>query len=150
MGCWLGCFSLRSLVVLIYNRQFNHLLASGCVCVWGGGGDLSVWPQLSSGKTMHSSPAYWREKMEIDKHTNTHPPTHFLLSSVFLYIMWIEGLGDLQSMCLRHDLPFFFCAFVFLCFVLLLPLFLVGFISSLPPLAWDKRLSCCCCCWMWG
>jgi hypothetical protein len=41
MGCWLGCFSLRSLVVLIYNRQFNHLLASGCVCV-GGGGDLSV------------------------------------------------------------------------------------------------------------
>jgi hypothetical protein len=32
-----------------------------------------------------------------------------------------------------------------LCFVLLLPLFLVGFISSLPQLAWDKRLSCCCC-----
>jgi hypothetical protein len=25
----------------------------------------------------------------------------------------------------------------------LLPLFLVGFISSLPQLAWDKRLSCC-------
>jgi hypothetical protein len=25
------------------------------------------------------------------------------------------------------------------------PLFLVGFISSLPQLAWDKRLSCCCC-----
>jgi hypothetical protein len=55
-------------------------------------------------------------------------------------------LGDLQSMFLRHDLFFFFCAFVFLCFVLLLPLFLVGFISSLPQLAWDKRLSCCCCC----
>jgi hypothetical protein len=53
-------------------------------------------------------------------------------------------LGDLQSMCLRHDLPFFFCAFVFLCFVLLLSLFLVGFISSLPQLSWDKRLSCCC------
>jgi hypothetical protein len=38
----------------------------------------------------------------------------------------------------------FFCV---LCFVLLLPLFLVGFISSLPQLAWDKRLSsssCCC------
>jgi hypothetical protein len=49
-------------------------------------------------------------------------------------------------MCLRHDLPFSFCAFVFLCFVLLLSLFLMGFISSLPQLAWDKRLSCCCCC----
>jgi hypothetical protein len=25
----------------------------------------------------------------------------------------------------------------------------LGFISSLPRLAWDKRLSCCCCClWM--
>jgi hypothetical protein len=58
----------------------------------------------------------------------------------------MEVLGDLQSMCLRHDLPFFFWAFVFLCFVLLLSLFLVGFISSLPQLAWDKRLSCCCCC----
>jgi hypothetical protein len=22
----------------------------------------------------------------------------------------------------------------------------VSFISSLPQLAWDKRLSCCCCC----
>jgi hypothetical protein len=54
-------------------------------------------------------------------------------------------LGDLQSMCLRHDLPFSFCASRFLCFVLLLSLFLVGFISSLPQLAWDKRLSCCCC-----
>jgi hypothetical protein len=27
-------------------------------------------------------------------------------------------------------------------------LVLVGFISSLPQLAWDKRLSCCCCCWL--
>jgi hypothetical protein len=31
----------------------------------------------------------------------------------------------------------------FLCFLFL---FSVGFISSLPQLAWDKRLSCCCCC----
>jgi hypothetical protein len=23
----------------------------------------------------------------------------------------------------------------------------VGFISSLPQLGWDKRLSCCCCCY---
>jgi hypothetical protein len=23
---------------------------------------------------------------------------------------------------------------------------LLGFISSLPQLAWDKRLCCCCCC----
>jgi hypothetical protein len=44
-------------------------------------------------------------------------------------------LGDLQSMCLKHDLFFFFCVLV-----LLLPLFLVGLISSLPQLAWDKRL----------
>jgi hypothetical protein len=43
-------------------------------------------------------------------------------------------------MFLRHDLFFFFCAFVFLCSALLLPLFLVGFISSLPQLTWDKRL----------
>jgi hypothetical protein len=28
-------------------------------------------------------------------------------------------------------------------FMLMVPL---GFISSLPRLAWDKRLSCCCCC----
>jgi len=26
------------------------------------------------------------------------------------------------------------------------PLCLLGFISSLPQLAWDKRLCCCCCC----
>ena len=26
-------------------------------------------------------------------------------------------------------------------------LFLSGFISSLPQLAWEKRLCCCCCCW---
>jgi hypothetical protein len=45
-------------------------------------------------------------------------------------------------MCLRHSLHFFFCAFVFFCFVLLLSLFLMGFISSLPQLAWDKSLSC--------
>jgi hypothetical protein len=45
----------------------------------------------------------------------------------------------------KHNLFFFFCSFVFLCFVLLLPLFLVGFIFSLPQLAWDKWLSCCCC-----
>jgi hypothetical protein len=27
----------------------------------------------------------------------------------------------------------------------------LGFISSLPQLAWDKRLCCCCCwgCWRW-
>ena len=29
------------------------------------------------------------------------------------------------------------------------PLCLLGFISSLPQLAWDKRL-CCCCCWLSG
>jgi hypothetical protein len=34
--------------------------------------------------------------------------------------------------------PFFFCAFVFLCFVLLLSLFLVGFTSNLFQLAWTK------------
>jgi hypothetical protein len=29
-----------------------------------------------------------------------------------------------------------------------LPFFLSGFISSLPQLAWEKRLCCCCCCCM--
>jgi len=30
------------------------------------------------------------------------------------------------------------------------PLCLLGFISRLPQLAWDKRLCCCCCCCMRG
>jgi hypothetical protein len=30
--------------------------------------------------------------------------------------------------------------------LVLLPLFLLGFISSLPQLAWNKRQCCCCCC----
>ena len=42
--------------------------------------------------------------------------------------LWIGALGDQLSMCLN------------------LELFLSGFISSLPQLAWEKRLCCCCCC----
>jgi hypothetical protein len=36
----------------------------------------------------------------------------------------------------------------FFCPCMCLPVFssLLGFISSLPQLAWDKRLCCCCCC----
>jgi hypothetical protein len=57
-------------------------------------------------------------------------------------------------MCLSHDLCFFFLCLpltipAILClFVFLLPLFLLGFISSLPQLAWDKRLCCCYCCFI--
>jgi hypothetical protein len=49
-------------------------------------------------------------------------------------------LGDLQSMCPRHDLFFFLLCFCILVLCALLPLFLVGFISSLPQLSWDKGL----------
>ena len=36
--------------------------------------------------------------------------------------------------------------FLFIFFVCGTQLFLPGFISSLPQLAWEKRLCCCCCC----
>jgi hypothetical protein len=41
--------------------------------------------------------------------------------------------------CLPLSVPSVSCLFVFL-----LSLFIFSFISSLPQLAWDKRLCCCC------
>jgi hypothetical protein len=51
-----------------------------------------------------------------------------------------------QFMCRNLNLHFLHFVFFFLFSLFGCHRFLLGFISSLPRIAWDKRLCCCCCC----